>query len=334
MSPRSTFQSCGSSSMLVMRRNRPTRVMRGSCSRSSHSLCRLRSSSSARRASASATIVRNLTTRNGLPPRPIRLWRNSTGPGDSSLTAIAAAIQSGAVMSSSPSAPTMSIARLKIRFERASEGVLMPISVIPSRWSTVAAGPIIEASDGSALIFTPSWRQTLISSNSDSSSTPSADTITRSIPCSIMYAAGSTSASAPASARGSGHSSFSARVSAATGSSPYRGWRSIWRTRIGVIWPLPTNRTRSAPNSLSASLRTSTRNVERERERHHHEGDDLRGRRHTRRAHLEEQRHGHRPQQEGMRQRRDVVDGGIADPPRTGRVHAVGSEQRDPDAAA
>ena len=39
-----------------------------------------------RRSSALRCIVRNFTTVNGCPPRPSRIWRKRTGPGESSLT--------------------------------------------------------------------------------------------------------------------------------------------------------------------------------------------------------------------------------------------------------
>src|SRR5215217_7601349 len=77
MSPRKTFHSCGSSSRLVLRKNRPTRVTRGS-TRSlwyfTYSSLRPASSASisSNTASAPVIIVRNLMHGNGTPSLPIR----------------------------------------------------------------------------------------------------------------------------------------------------------------------------------------------------------------------------------------------------------------------
>src|ERR1035441_7517350 len=67
ISPRSTLISCGSSSMLVFRRNLPNGVMR--------------SSSGARRPSSprNSNMVRNFRNSNSAEALPIRLWRNRTG---------------------------------------------------------------------------------------------------------------------------------------------------------------------------------------------------------------------------------------------------------------
>ena len=66
MSPRTTFHSDGSSSRLVARSSRPSRVSR---SASSTSPC----------AGSGSRIVRNLTIVKGSPCSPGRSWRNSTG---------------------------------------------------------------------------------------------------------------------------------------------------------------------------------------------------------------------------------------------------------------
>ncbi len=65
ISPLSTFQSCGSSSMRVFRMNRPTRVTRGSFS----------SANLAPRTSASTRIERNLFSMNARPNSPARSCR-------------------------------------------------------------------------------------------------------------------------------------------------------------------------------------------------------------------------------------------------------------------
>ena len=121
ISPRSTFHSCGSSSMLHLRRNAPTRVMRGSSailnSGPPPSIVFMWARSK-RLASASATIVRNFTIRNSRPPRPWRAWRKNTGPRVSSLTAIAAAARIGEITSRPRPDATMSNVRLSIRTVR------------------------------------------------------------------------------------------------------------------------------------------------------------------------------------------------------------------------
>ena len=80
--PRSTFQSCGSSSRLVRRRKRPLRVIRGSFgSRPKGSSL---SFSSRPSSTAFGTIVRNFSIENGFAPLPARRWRKITGRPDSS----------------------------------------------------------------------------------------------------------------------------------------------------------------------------------------------------------------------------------------------------------
>ena len=76
-SPRSTSISCGSSSSLLRRRQRPTRVTRASSPTVS---CRPR-------APASATHGAELVDAEGRPSRPTRCWRKNTGPRESSLIA-------------------------------------------------------------------------------------------------------------------------------------------------------------------------------------------------------------------------------------------------------
>ena len=69
-------------------------------------------------ASASTTIVRNFTIRNSRPPRPWRAWRKNTGPRESSLMAIAAAIRIGEIASRPAPEATMSKLRLSARTVR------------------------------------------------------------------------------------------------------------------------------------------------------------------------------------------------------------------------
>ena len=66
ISPRSTFQSCGSSSRFDFRRTRPSGVTRGSS-------CWAHTGPVSR--SASSYMERNFTIVNGLPSSPIRSWR-------------------------------------------------------------------------------------------------------------------------------------------------------------------------------------------------------------------------------------------------------------------
>ena len=96
ISPRMTLRNCGISSSEVLRRIRPTRVIRGSSVILKKPTVSLRASSDALRCSASGTIVRNLSMQKRLPSRPTRNWRKKTGPGESSRTATATAASTGA----------------------------------------------------------------------------------------------------------------------------------------------------------------------------------------------------------------------------------------------
>ena len=89
MSPDRTFNSCGSSSMLVVRRNRPTRVTRGSWSRAW-----------GRRVGRTAIHRAEFEDVMGSLLKPNRCWRKITGPGLSSLTASATSAITGAASSS------------------------------------------------------------------------------------------------------------------------------------------------------------------------------------------------------------------------------------------
>src|SRR3954453_21378063 len=85
MSPRRTLRIWGSSSRLVLRRNRPTRVMRGSFGILKSGGGRmLRWASDAFSSSALATMVRNLNIGKRRPNWPVRDCRIRTGPGLSS----------------------------------------------------------------------------------------------------------------------------------------------------------------------------------------------------------------------------------------------------------
>ena len=91
ISPRRTLKIWGSSSRLVLRRNFPTLVTRGSFSSfcfSSNSFLRsgLSSRTFSSLASAPSTIVLNFRIRKGLFPGPMRICEKKTGPGESMIT--------------------------------------------------------------------------------------------------------------------------------------------------------------------------------------------------------------------------------------------------------
>src|SRR5262245_23385073 len=116
ISPRRTFTSWGSSSMSKRRSHRPTRVTRGSRQTlkigPSASFIGWRSGASD---SAPSTMLRNLSIRKRRLLSPIRSWTKKTGPGESSLIAIATRSQSGASTAIRTGARTRSIARLTAR---------------------------------------------------------------------------------------------------------------------------------------------------------------------------------------------------------------------------
>ena len=88
MWPHTTLKICGSSSSDVRRRNRPTRVMRGSSGILKSGGGRMfRCASCDLSTSASATIVRSFHIWNGRPSRPVRRWLNKGAPGVSMRTA-------------------------------------------------------------------------------------------------------------------------------------------------------------------------------------------------------------------------------------------------------
>ena len=137
ISSRRTFTSCGSSSRLVARSQRPTRVTRGS----SRNLCTGLPSTSRTTAnvcaSASWHMVRNLRTRNLRPPSPTRSCENRTGPGESSLTVAAIRSMAGARMVSTTAETTRSTARLTIRWAPVSAVVVTVSTGTPATISVV-----------------------------------------------------------------------------------------------------------------------------------------------------------------------------------------------------
>ena len=89
----STFQNWGSSSRLVLRRNLPTLVIRGSFSFLKNAPWAWLTTV-ALRASAFVTIERNFQMRNRRPIQPQRIWLKRIGPGLSSRMAIATGMKS------------------------------------------------------------------------------------------------------------------------------------------------------------------------------------------------------------------------------------------------
>jgi hypothetical protein len=84
ISPRNTLSSCGSSSRLVRRTNRPARVRRGSSFilkiGPEASLCSISADNSW---SAPRRIERNFQHVNSRPPAPTRVCRKNAPPGES-----------------------------------------------------------------------------------------------------------------------------------------------------------------------------------------------------------------------------------------------------------
>ena len=117
MSPRSRFQSCGSSSRLRRRSTRPTRVTLGS-RRNLNIGSGSSSSRSSSERSAPTCIVRNLNSLNGAPLSPARLWTKKTGPRSSSQIASAISGNSSAATSASGIPTIRSRARFSIIVER------------------------------------------------------------------------------------------------------------------------------------------------------------------------------------------------------------------------
>lgn len=118
MSPHNTFHSCGSSSRLDLRRNRPIGVTRGSCLiLKTGPDTSFWSSSVAFNCSASVTIERNLTRPNGRPPSPLRVWQKNTGPLDVALIPSAIRPKSGARKSKAVAETAMST----VRFHQGSD---------------------------------------------------------------------------------------------------------------------------------------------------------------------------------------------------------------------
>ena len=101
ISPRSTFRSCGVSSSLLRRSHRPRLVTLAGEPRSNRPFS----------AAASSRIERNLSSRNGRPPRPIRNCRKRTGPGEVVFTRMASRSMAGARRTIAEAEIPMSMAR-------------------------------------------------------------------------------------------------------------------------------------------------------------------------------------------------------------------------------
>ena len=101
MSPTRTFISWGSSSILLLRRKRPTGVMRLSLPVVIF------------RPALSLRMERNLKMRKGLPPLPMRSCRKNTPPGEVTATSRETTSSSGLSTTSPSKEHTMSKARLQ-----------------------------------------------------------------------------------------------------------------------------------------------------------------------------------------------------------------------------
>ena len=182
ISPRRTFQSCGSSSRLSRRSKRPTRVTRGSSeSLNTGSRRSSRRTTSASRCSASATMVRNLCIWNGRPSRPARVWLKKIGPRLSSRIAIAISGNSGAVTSSPTAETRTSKPRLIIAVERDGSQVSYS-STGRSATRASRTGPARPCSGEITLSFTCRSRQSATRPPTSPGSIRSEAKITRSTP--------------------------------------------------------------------------------------------------------------------------------------------------------
>ncbi len=111
MSPAMMLNICGNSSIRVLRSHCPSRVIRSSS-------LRVTAAPISASPSARCRIVRNLTIRNGRPPTPTRICRNSAGPGESSRMAIPTNSRNGARIGSSNKAEIRSMPRFTRRQAR------------------------------------------------------------------------------------------------------------------------------------------------------------------------------------------------------------------------
>src|SRR5271165_1052313 len=183
--PARTFQSCGNSSILDLRNQRPIGVTRGSLSNlKTGPLIWLNASSSCLRCSASVYIERNLNILNGSPCLPDRICEKSIGPGDVSLMPIAAASMMGEQKIKPSNAPTISTARLLSNAQERS-GVDRNTS-IGCEPNTSNAGRAIEVRTKSAInqASTPSSSHAAMASSTRPSSVRAAENMTRPTECS------------------------------------------------------------------------------------------------------------------------------------------------------
>ncbi len=81
---------------------------------------------------------RNLIMGKGCPSRPMRSWQKNTGPGDSSLIAIAVSVIKGLSSTNPTNDPTMSMARFRLSFQPRRATSRTDSSGIPLRSSTVS----------------------------------------------------------------------------------------------------------------------------------------------------------------------------------------------------
>jgi len=134
----------GSSSMEVLRMRLPMRVRRGSFLVVQPGPC----------ASASWRIERNLSILNGLASSPMRSWTKNTGPGESSLMAMAVSIMMGEANSRKMLLSMMSTPRLRVSFQPRSATSRMVSSGRPPRSLMVTSDAIIWNTSGKTRMLT------------------------------------------------------------------------------------------------------------------------------------------------------------------------------------
>ena len=161
ISPERTFRNWGSSSSEVRRMKAPTRVTRGSFlilkTGPEASFCARRDS---RRASASTCMLRNLSILKGRPFLPTRVWRKKTGPGESSLTAMAVTMNAGESSRTATALVSTSKARLKSS-ATSSVGALLKESMgSPSIWPRATCAPFTSKRSRQKRALAPcSWQR-------------------------------------------------------------------------------------------------------------------------------------------------------------------------------
>ncbi len=115
-------------------------------------LCLFNEATSSFRISASSVIVRNFQMRKTVSRCPRRTWRKNTGPGESSLIAIAIAAKTGASSTSPNTDSAMSSQRLSTSADGWSRSCGSPISGSPSAVCISTPGPSVSNRRGTMSI--------------------------------------------------------------------------------------------------------------------------------------------------------------------------------------